>query len=43
MLCKEVIIPNTGIIEAIKILSVAGAYWRGDEKITQLPELMKYH
>jgi threonyl-tRNA synthetase len=25
-------IPNTGIIKAMKVMSVAGAYWRGDEK-----------
>jgi len=35
-LCRGGHIPNTGIIKAIKILSVAGAYWRGDEKNTQL-------
>jgi threonyl-tRNA synthetase len=26
--------PNTGIIKAMKVMSVAGAYWRGDEKQT---------
>ena len=35
-LCRGGHIPNTGIIKAIKILSVAGAYWRGDEKNKQL-------
>ncbi|MCG2459431.1 threonine--tRNA ligase [Flavobacteriaceae bacterium F89] len=35
-LCRGGHIPNTGFIKAIKILSVAGAYWRGDEKNTQL-------
>ncbi|MEL6916763.1 MAG: threonine--tRNA ligase [Bacteroidota bacterium] len=35
-LCRGGHIPNTGIVKAIKILSVAGAYWRGDEKNTQL-------
>jgi threonyl-tRNA synthetase len=35
-LCRGGHIPNTGIIKAIKILSVAGAYWRGDEKNPQL-------
>ena len=31
--------PNTGYIKAIKLLSVAGAYWRGDEKRKQLTRL----
>jgi threonyl-tRNA synthetase len=31
-LCRGGHIPNTGIIKAFKVLSVAGAYWRGDEK-----------
>ncbi|MDH3697325.1 MAG: threonine--tRNA ligase [Flavobacteriaceae bacterium] len=35
-LCRGGHIPNTGIIKAIKILNVAGAYWRGDEKRPQL-------
>lgn len=35
-LCRGGHIPNTGIVKAIKILSVAGAYWRGDENKTQL-------
>lgn len=35
-LCRGGHIPNTGIIKAIKILKVAGAYWRGDEKRPQL-------
>ena len=35
-LCRGGHIPNTGIIKAIKITSVAGAYWRGDEKNNQL-------
>lgn len=35
-LCRGGHIPNTGFIKAIKILSVAGAYWRGDEKNPQL-------
>jgi threonyl-tRNA synthetase len=30
-LCRGPHIPNTGAIKAIKLLSVAGAYWRGDE------------
>lgn len=35
-LCRGGHIPNTGLIKAVKILSVAGAYWRGDENNTQL-------
>jgi len=35
-LCRGGHIPNTGIIKAIKVMSVAGAYWRGDEKNKQL-------
>ncbi len=35
-LCRGGHIPNTGIIKAMKIMSVAGAYWRGDEKNKQL-------
>ncbi len=35
-LCRGGHIPNTGLIKAIKIMNVAGAYWRGDEKNNQL-------
>ena len=35
-LCRGGHIPNTGIIKAIKIMSVAGAYWRGNENNPQL-------
>ena len=35
-LCRGGHIPNTSIVKAAKILSVAGAYWRGDEKNPQL-------
>jgi threonyl-tRNA synthetase len=35
-LCRGGHIPNTGIIKAMKILSVAGAYWRGNENNKQL-------
>jgi threonyl-tRNA synthetase len=31
-LCRGPHIPNTGYIKAIKLTSIAGAYWRGDEK-----------
>jgi threonyl-tRNA synthetase len=32
-------IPNTGYIKAVKLLSIAGAYWRGDEKRKQLTRI----
>ncbi|MDD4820055.1 MAG: threonine--tRNA ligase [Flavobacteriales bacterium] len=35
-LCRGGHIPNTGLIKAVKITSIAGAYWRGDEKNKQL-------
>lgn len=35
-LCRGGHIPNTGLIKATKIMNVAGAYWRGDEKNNQL-------
>ncbi len=35
-LCRGGHIPNTGYIKAVKIMNVAGAYWRGDEKNNQL-------
>ena len=35
-LCRGPHLPNTGLIKAVKVLSVAGAYWRGDEKRKQL-------
>jgi threonyl-tRNA synthetase len=38
-LCRGGHIPNTGIIKAVKIMSAAGAYWRGDEKNTQLTRI----
>ncbi len=38
-LCRGGHIPNTGIIKAVKLLSVAGAYWRGDETKTQLTRI----
>ncbi|MFY7708963.1 MAG: threonine--tRNA ligase [Flavobacteriales bacterium] len=31
-LCRGPHIPNTGFVKAAKLLNVAGAYWRGDEK-----------
>ena len=38
-LCRGPHLPNTAPIEAVKILSLAGAYWRGDEKRHQLTRL----
>jgi len=38
-LCRGGHIPNTGIVKAVKILSLAGAYWRGDENNRQLTRL----
>lgn len=35
-LCRGGHIPNTGFIKAVKIMSVAGAYWRGNEHNPQL-------
>nr|WP_320118733.1 threonine--tRNA ligase [uncultured Marinifilum sp.] len=35
-LCRGPHLPNTGLIKAIKLNSIAGAYWRGDEKRPQL-------
>ncbi len=35
-LCRGGHIPNTGIVKAIKLMSIAGAYWRGDENNKQL-------
>jgi threonyl-tRNA synthetase len=35
-LCRGPHIPNTGFIKAVKLTSIAGAYWRGDEKNKQL-------
>ncbi|SDY05021.1 threonyl-tRNA synthetase [Lutibacter oricola] len=38
-LCRGGHIPHTGIIKAIKVMSAAGAYWRGDEKNNQLTRI----
>ncbi|MEO9954471.1 threonine--tRNA ligase [Nonlabens sp.] len=38
-LCRGGHVPNTGIIKAVKIMSIAGAYWRGDENNQQLTRL----
>jgi len=38
-LCRGPHIPDTSKIKAIKLLNVAGAYWRGDEKSKQLTRI----
>ena len=38
-LCRGPHIPNTGFIKSVKLMSVAGAYWRGDEKRKQLTRI----
>ncbi len=38
-LCRGPHLPDTSPIKAIKLLSVAGAYWRGDEKRKQLTRI----
>jgi threonyl-tRNA synthetase len=38
-LCRGGHVPNTGHIKAIKLLNVAGAYWRGDEKNQMLTRI----
>ncbi|MBK6952177.1 MAG: threonine--tRNA ligase [Crocinitomicaceae bacterium] len=38
-LCRGPHIPNTGFIKAVKLMSIAGAYWRGDEKNKQLTRI----
>lgn len=38
-LCRGGHIPNTKIIKAVKLMSVAGAYWRGDEHNPQLTRI----
>ncbi|NLP59375.1 threonine--tRNA ligase [Lutibacter sp. B1] len=38
-LCRGGHIPNTSFVKAVKIMNVAGAYWRGDEKNNQLTRI----
>lgn len=38
-LCRGPHVPNTGKIKAFKLLSIAGAYWRGDEKNRMLQRI----
>jgi len=38
-LCRGPHIPSTGMIKAYKLLSIAGAYWRGDERNKMLQRI----
>ncbi len=38
-LCRGPHIPDTGFIKAVKLMNIAGAYWRGDEKNKQLTRI----
>jgi threonyl-tRNA synthetase len=38
-LCRGPHIPDTGFIKAVKLMNVAGAYWKGDEKNKQLTRI----
>jgi len=38
-LCRGPHLPNTGKVKAFKLLSIAGAYWRGDEKNKMLQRI----
>lgn len=38
-LCRGPHIPNTGFIKSVKLMNVAGAYWRGDESRKQLTRI----
>ena len=38
-LCKGGHIPSTGLIKSVKLLNIAGAYWRGDENNKQLTRI----
>lgn len=38
-LCRGPHLPHTGFIKAVKLMNLAGAYWRGDEKRKQLTRI----
>jgi threonyl-tRNA synthetase len=38
-LCRGPHLPDTGFIKSVKLTSIAGAYWRGDEKRKQLTRI----
>src|SRR6201993_2343778 len=37
--CRGPHVPSTGRVKAVKVTTLAGAYWLGDEKKTQLPRI----
>ncbi|MEI9810135.1 MAG: TGS domain-containing protein [Bacteroidota bacterium] len=39
-LCRGPHIPNTSFIKAVKLTNIAGAYWKGNERINSLPGYM---
>ncbi|MBI2269504.1 MAG: threonine--tRNA ligase [Bacteroidetes bacterium] len=38
-LCRGPHVPNTGFIKAVKLMTIAGAYWKGDEKNKMLTRI----
>ncbi len=38
-LCRGPHIPNTGFVKAVKLMNIAGAYWRGNEKNKMLTRI----
>jgi len=38
-LCRGPHVPNTGVVKAVKLTSIAGAYWRGDSNSKQLTRI----
>ena len=38
-LCRGGHLPHTGFVKAVKLMSIAGAYWRGDENNKQLTRI----
>ena len=38
-LCRGPHVPSTGVIKAVKLTSIAGAYWRGDNESKQLTRI----
>ncbi len=38
-LCRGPHLPNTGYVKAVKLMNIAGAYWRGDENNKQLTRI----